>query len=488
MKNFIALLIAVIGMITISHSQYSQSTILNTGWESGNAAFTSYAGTSGTITQPKNLNPRTGSNSSEIKSPTSGTYNGSVISSSTVTLYAGKFYYVEVWGRCTQWQGKLKIAKSTTASNSAMLNATGSDALLDPATNNVTSTTYTKYSISWKQTTTETVYIGFYMSTTSSGTNKIGQMHIDDFSLQQRDFPYTNVTSYTSGIETISRVVIGSQIDQSSTCTDNEVTQSATHTYYNTSIMGTLYTDSIYNITVEGSTWGNFNNYYAVFIDYNRDGDFLDLFEENQLGFITNKDCSTGSISSVIQIPPSTDVDTGLVTMRIMKKFNSAPASTQSGTGYGETEDYLIRLSIGNGPIPLPVTLTQFEAVGYPRWNVVKWATASEQNSSHFVLESSYDGEMWKEIATRNAAGNSIEDVKYSWIDYNQNELTYYRLIQYDIDGKSETYGPISVMKSSIDKEIVKYVNLMGQEVNPLTTIGLVIEVYSDGSTRKLIR
>jgi hypothetical protein len=139
-------------------------------------------------------------------------------------------------------------------------------------------------------------------------------------------------------------------------------------------------------------------------------------------------------------------------------------------------------------PQALPVELTQFEAVGYPRWNVVKWTTASEQNSSHFVLESSYDGEMWKEIATRNAAGNSIEDVKYSWIDYNQNELTYYRLVQYDIDGKSETYGPISVMKSSIDKEIVKYVNLMGQEVNPLTTIGLVIEVYSDGSTRKLIR
>ena len=139
-------------------------------------------------------------------------------------------------------------------------------------------------------------------------------------------------------------------------------------------------------------------------------------------------------------------------------------------------------------PQALPVELTQFEAVGYPRWNVVKWTTASEHNSSHFVLESSYDGEMWKEIATKNAAGNSIEDVKYSWIDYNQNELTYYRLIQYDIDGKSETYGPISVMKSSIDKEIVKYVNLMGQEVNPLTTIGLVIEVYSDGSTRKLIR
>jgi hypothetical protein len=103
-------------------------------------------------------------------------------------------------------------------------------------------------------------------------------------------------------------------------------------------------------------------------------------------------------------------------------------------------------------------------------------------------LESSYDGYTWREIVNKPAAVYSTEEIKYSWIDYNQKELTYYRLVQFDNDGKSKTYGPISVMKSSSGKEIVKYVNLMGQEVNPLTTIGLVIEVYSDGSTRKVIR
>ena len=138
-------------------------------------------------------------------------------------------------------------------------------------------------------------------------------------------------------------------------------------------------------------------------------------------------------------------------------------------------------------PQALPVVLTQFEASPYPQWNVIKWTTASEQNSDYFSLESSVDGEMWREIAKRPSAGNSTEEIKYSWIDYTQKELTYYRLIQYDIDGKYETYGPIVVSKT-INKTIVKYVNLMGQEVNPLTTIGLVIEVYSDGSTKKLIR
>ena len=140
-----------------------------------------------------------------------------------------------------------------------------------------------------------------------------------------------------------------------------------------------------------------------------------------------------------------------------------------------------------SSPQALPVELVSFEGTPYPQWNVISWVTVSENNSDYFSLESSVDGISWREIGRRGAAGNSIDEVRYSWIDYNQKELTYYRLIQYDIDGKHETYGPISVSKT-INKTIVKYVNLMGQEVNPLTTIGLVIEVYSDGSTSKVIR
>jgi hypothetical protein len=137
---------------------------------------------------------------------------------------------------------------------------------------------------------------------------------------------------------------------------------------------------------------------------------------------------------------------------------------------------------------PLPVELTQFEATPYPQWNVVKWTTASENNSSHFDLESSTDGENWRKITTKPSAGNSIEEIKYSYIDYNLNPVTYYRLQQFDIDGVFKTYGPILVTKTITEKKIVKYINLMGQEVNPDYTKGLVIEIYDDGSIRKMIR
>jgi hypothetical protein len=61
-------------------------------------------------------------------------------------------------------------------------------------------------------------------------------------------------------------------------------------------------------------------------------------------------------------------------------------------------------------------------------------------------------------------------------------------LQQFDIDGQFKTYGPISITKASKEKKIVKYINLMGQEVNPDNTTGLILEIYDDGTMKKMIR
>lgn len=139
-------------------------------------------------------------------------------------------------------------------------------------------------------------------------------------------------------------------------------------------------------------------------------------------------------------------------------------------------------------PIPLPVELTQFDAVTYPQWNVVKWTTDSEYNSSHFDLEMSTDGNNWVHIFTKQAAGNSVHEIKYSYIDYNISELVYYRLVQYDFDGVYKTYGPISAKKMFVSKSIIGYINLMGQDVDPNNVNGCILEVYSDGSVKKIIK
>jgi hypothetical protein len=137
---------------------------------------------------------------------------------------------------------------------------------------------------------------------------------------------------------------------------------------------------------------------------------------------------------------------------------------------------------------PLPVELLYFEGTQYSTFNMLKWATASEQNSSHFIVEKSTDGENWREIANKPSAGNSTEKLYYSFSDdINYLGLNYYRLVQYDIDGKFEIYGPIALNNEIKEKKIIKYVNLMGQEISPETS-GVVFEVYEDGTSKKIIR
>jgi hypothetical protein len=93
---------------------------------------------------------------------------------------------------------------------------------------------------------------------------------------------------------------------------------------------------------------------------------------------------------------------------------------------------------------PLPVELTSFSASCEQDLVTLSWSTASEQNSSHFDVEKSIDGENWRVIGTISAAGNSTQDIHYSFVDSEKSiDQNYYRLNQVDIDGKNEYFGPI---------------------------------------------
>ncbi len=137
---------------------------------------------------------------------------------------------------------------------------------------------------------------------------------------------------------------------------------------------------------------------------------------------------------------------------------------------------------------PLPVELLYFEGTTYSSFNSLKWATASEHNSSHFIIEKSTDGEYWKEITTKPAAGNSNEKINYFYLDnIDQFTIHYYRLIQHDIDGKFVEYGPIVLNNITKVKKVIGYINSMGQKVD-FDYKGVVFEIYEDGTSKKIIR
>jgi hypothetical protein len=119
----------------------------------------------------------------------------------------------------------------------------------------------------------------------------------------------------------------------------------------------------------------------------------------------------------------------------------------------------------GNGS-PLPVELSSFSASCDEGVVTLSWSTASEQNSSHFDVEKSTDGENWRVIGTILAAGNSTQEINYSFIDSEKSiDQNYYRLNQVDIDGKNEYFGPITVACED-DSKITTYPNPSKGEFN----------------------
>lgn len=99
----------------------------------------------------------------------------------------------------------------------------------------------------------------------------------------------------------------------------------------------------------------------------------------------------------------------------------------------------------------LPVSLLHFGATPLDNQSVeLRWATASEHNSSHFVVERSASLENFSSIARLDAAGFSASLRQYAFTDHNPlNGTSYYRLRQVDTDGTEQTYRPVAVQISS---------------------------------------
>lgn len=103
---------------------------------------------------------------------------------------------------------------------------------------------------------------------------------------------------------------------------------------------------------------------------------------------------------------------------------------------------------IANTPSPLPVQLTSFNVQCEPEQGVkIQWSTASEQNASHFTVEKTINFTDWTQVNEVPAHGNSNTENKYEFSDQERTrETVYYRLVQHDLNGASETFDPVSVI------------------------------------------
>ncbi len=98
-------------------------------------------------------------------------------------------------------------------------------------------------------------------------------------------------------------------------------------------------------------------------------------------------------------------------------------------------------------PTPLPVMLVSFEARRVGATVACAWVTASEQHSSHFVVERSRDGEYFEALGTVAGVGTSTAAHTYRFADAQPLAGTaYYRLRQVDLDGTA-SFSPVVVVQ-----------------------------------------
>ena len=108
----------------------------------------------------------------------------------------------------------------------------------------------------------------------------------------------------------------------------------------------------------------------------------------------------------------------------------------------------------------LPIKLTSFTAAKNNADILLQWQTVYEQNSDHFNIQRSTDGNNFSNIGTVKAKGNSSVATNYQFTDNTVKNLVsaaivFYRLESVDIDGKKDNSAIVSVKLNTDKKELM---------------------------------
>jgi hypothetical protein len=113
------------------------------------------------------------------------------------------------------------------------------------------------------------------------------------------------------------------------------------------------------------------------------------------------------------------------------------------------TSTTLREIALASSSSPLPVEWLDFTATKQQNDVLLQWSTAQEMNTLDFVVQHSIDGEVFTDVNTQAAAGNSSTIQEYNYVHtspvlgYN-----YYRIHQRDFD-RERSYSEIRKVKFS---------------------------------------
>ena len=162
-------------------------------------------------------------------------------------------------------------------------------------------------------------------------------------------FSYGEVEDYTVNLQTGGTTPVTYCTSKGNSVSDEYIGRVQLGTINNASTGGTGYTDftSISTNLVKSSsntitvtpTWTGtaYSEGYAVWIDYNQDGDFADSGE-----LVWSKTASTATPATGSFTVPATALS-GATRMRVSMKYNAVPTACEAFS-YGEVEDYTVNI------------------------------------------------------------------------------------------------------------------------------------------------
>ncbi len=236
-------------------------------------------------------------------------------------------------------------------------------------------------------------------------------------------------------------------------------------------------------------------------IIYNNSGNtYNDVY--NNSSTITMKNCCYGSSSEINSITSNTGsiIANPLFTSSATDDYSLSNSSTciDGGTLTGAPTNDIRNYSRVNNPdigayesngVVLPIELLNFNGEKKADSNFIFWSTASECDNDYFILEKSIDGITWDVLDRFKGQGNSHRIVNYNFTDYNINaEVSYYKLIQVDLNGKMKKYSPIS-LKSNFANQNFIFRNQLGQEIDyENSPTGVYLKCFMDGTSIKVFK
>jgi len=314
-----------------------------------------------------------GSLNVQLASKTDVTCNGGANGSATVTVANGTAPYTYAWsnGATTASVSNLVAGNYTVTATDANgntgtlivvigqpaplnANVTGVHETSAPANNGSATAAPTggtaPYTYLWGTgATTATINnlnSGTYSVTVtdSKGCNKTGSVVISVSGANPTNYC---ASSGTPWVDWITRVKLNS-IDNAS--------GKALYTFYS-NVSTDLNTGSSYTITLENSfSWQTYDEYWKVWIDYNRNGTFEDPAEVAYAGILPAPPLGSPGGSKVGTVVVPATAELGLTRMRVSLK-RGAYATPCETIPFGEVEDYAINL-VSDGPVPCSIEAT----------------------------------------------------------------------------------------------------------------------------------